>query len=96
MPATSRMCSQDRNLLSPIPSLEIHEFPAHEQTQHRPSKGLGECCDIVQRQRHERAVRPEPAIGHQQMEVRVPVCQGAVGLDRCDDADREARLTYGR
>jgi len=23
--------------------LDIHEFPAHEQTQHRPSKGLGEC-----------------------------------------------------
>ncbi len=23
--------------------------------------------------------------------MRVPVCQGAVGLDRCDDADREAR-----
>ena len=39
---------------------------------------LGELGDIVQRQRHERAVRPEPAIGHQQMEVRVPVCQGAV------------------
>ncbi len=31
-----------------------------------------------------------PAIGHQQMEGRVPVCQGAVGLDR------EARLTHGR
>ncbi len=26
----------------------------------------------------------------------VPVCQGAVGLDRCDDADREAPLTHGR
>ena len=31
--------------------LDIHEFPAHEQTQHRPSKGLGECCDIVHRDR---------------------------------------------
>ena len=61
--------------------LDIHEFPAQEQTQHRPSEGLGECCDIVQRQRHEGAVRPEPAIGHRQMEVRVPVGQGAVGLD---------------
>ena len=24
------------------------EFPAHERTQHRTSKGLGECGDIVQ------------------------------------------------
>ncbi len=30
------------------------------------------------------------------MEVRVPVGQGAVGLDRCDDADGEAWLTQGR
>ncbi len=52
--------------------LDIDEFPPHEQTQHRPSKGLGECGDIVQRQRDERAVRPEPTIGHQQMQVRVP------------------------
>ena len=58
--------------------LDIHEFPAHKQTQHRPSKRLGEYCDIVQRQRHERAVRPESAIGHQQVEVRVPVGQGAL------------------
>ncbi len=28
--------------------------------------------------------------------MRVPVCQGAVGLDRCDDADREVRLPHGR
>ena len=28
--------------------LDIHEFPAHERTQHRTSKGLGECGDIVQ------------------------------------------------
>ena len=47
--------------------LDIHEFPAHEQTQHRPSKGLGERGDIVQRQRHERAVRPESAIGDEQV-----------------------------
>ena len=46
--------------------LDIHEVPANEQTQHRLSKGLGEGCDIVQRQRHERAVRPEPAIGDPQ------------------------------
>ena len=49
----------------------------------------------MQRQRHERAVRPESAIGHQQMEVRVPVGQGAVGLDRGHDANREAPLTHG-
>ncbi len=36
--------------------LDIHEFPAPEQTQHRPSEGLGECRDIAQRQRHEGAV----------------------------------------
>ncbi len=47
--------------------LDIHEFPAHEQTQHRPSKGLGECGDIVQRQRHEGAVRQESAIGDEQV-----------------------------
>ncbi len=60
--------------------LDIHEFPAHEQTQHCPSKGLGACCDIVQRQRHEGAVRPEPAIGNQQIAVRVPVGRRTVGL----------------
>ncbi len=27
--------------------LDIHEVPAQEQTQHRPSEGLGECGDIV-------------------------------------------------
>ncbi len=75
--------------------LDIHEFPAHEQTQHRPSKGLGECGDIVQRQRDEGAVRPEPAIGHQQMQVRVPVDQGAVGLDRGDDAPGRERGCRG-
>ncbi len=42
-------------------------FPAHEQTQHRLSKGLGECGDIVQRQRHERAVRSKSAIGDEQV-----------------------------
>jgi hypothetical protein len=47
--------------------LDIHEFPVHEQTQHRPPKSLGECCDIVQRQRHERAVGPESAIGDEQV-----------------------------
>ncbi len=61
--------------------LDIHEFPAQEQTQHRPSEGLGECGDIVQRQRHEGAVRSKPAIGDQEVQMRVPVCQGAVGLD---------------
>ncbi len=27
----------------PCAVLDIHGFPAHEHTQHRPSEGLGEC-----------------------------------------------------
>ena len=75
--------------------LDIHEVPAHEQTQHRPSEGLGECCDIVQRHTDEGAVTSKPAIGDQEVQRRVQIGQRAVGLDRGHHADREIALAHG-
>ena len=75
--------------------LDIPELPAHEQPEYGTTEALGERRDIVQRQRHERAIRPEPAIGDQEVRMRVPVDQGAVGLDPTSQAagKRSHRLT---
>lgn len=56
---------------------------------------FGEGRHVVQRQRHECAVRPESAIGDQEVQVRMPVGPRAVGLDRGDDADREMPFARG-
>ena len=73
----------------------LQQPPAHEPPEHRAAERFGQGGDVVQRQGHEAAVRPEAAIGHQQMEMRVPVGERAVGLDRGDEADRELPLAGG-
>lgn len=69
----------------------IEQFAAHEQPEHRAAERFGEGRDVVQRQADERPIGPEPAIGDEHMQMPVPVGEGAVGLDRGDNAHRETR-----
>ena len=73
----------------------VHQLALHQHAEHRAAERFGHRRHVVQRQRHERAVRPEAAVGDQQMEMGVPVGQRTVRLDRGDDADRARPLTRG-
>ncbi len=75
--------------------LGVEEAAPHEPREHRAAERFGERGDVVERQLHERAVGPKAAVGDQQVEVRMPVGQGAVRLDRGDDADGEVALAKG-
>lgn len=55
----------------------IEELQPHEQAEDGAAKGLGHPCRVVDRPRHERPVGPEPAVGDEETEVRMPV--GAYG-----------------
>lgn len=65
-------------------------------------ESLGEDGGIVEEERHEGTVFPVSAVGDEEVEVRVPVQQGAEGLDASDDAGtaagsrREARRNSRR
>ena len=50
----------------------------------------------MRRPRDERPVGPEPAVGDEQMEVRMPVGARAVRLQAGDDAHRELALAGQR
>jgi hypothetical protein len=70
----------------------VEELEAHEQPEHNAAEGLGQPRGVVRGPRHERAIGPEPAVRDEQMEVRMPVGAGALGLEAGDNADREIPL----
>jgi len=73
--------------------LALEQAPAHEEPEHGAAERLRELGPVVRGPRHEGAVGPEAAAGGNQMNVRVPVRQRAVGLDAAHDPDRERRLS---
>ena len=74
----------------------VEERAAHEQPEHGAAERLGQARGVMHRPRDERAVGPEPAVGHEQVQVRMPVGPRAVRLQTVDDVDRELALTRQR
>ncbi len=70
----------------------VEELQPHKQPEHRAAKRLGQPRGVVHRPRHEGPIRPEPAIGNQQVQMRMPVGARAMGLQAGDDPDREMPL----
>ncbi len=62
--------------------LDIHQLAFDEQLENRAAEGLGERGDFVEGQVEERAVRTEAAVGDKQVQMRMPVGERSVGLDR--------------
>ena len=53
--------------------LLVEEFQPHEQPEHGAAKRFGQTRRVMDRPRDERPVGPEATVGHQEMEVRMPV-----------------------
>jgi len=74
----------------------VEQLQPHEQPQHGAAKRLGQTRGIVHRPRHEGAIWPEPAIGHEAMQLRMPVRPGAVRLQARHDTHGEVALARQR
>lgn len=51
----------------------VEELAAHEEPEHGAAERLGQPHGVVRGPRHKRAIRLEPAVRDEQMEVRMPV-----------------------
>ena len=63
----------------------VEEAAAHEEPEHGAAEGLAQGGAVIGRPAgpaHEGAVGPETAVGHDEVEMGMPVGQGAVGLLR--------------
>ncbi len=76
------MESRVRPFEHPLSRLDVHQLTLNEHREHRAAEGLGESGDIMERQMDESAVWPKTAVGDKQVQMGVPVREGAVGLDR--------------
>ena len=70
----------------------FEEIKADEEAEYGTAKRLGQACRVVRGPRHESPIRPEAAVGDEQ----VPVRAGAVRLQAGDDADGEVALARQR
>ncbi len=74
------------------------EAAAHEEPEYRPPERFRQPGGVMSRSprpAHEGPVGPEPAIGDNQVEMGMPMGEGAVGLEAGDDPDRQIRLAGG-
>jgi len=62
--------------------VHVHQFSLDEHLEYRTAEGFGECGDFMEREVHESAVRAKATIGDKQVQMRMPVGERAVGLDR--------------
>jgi len=76
--------------------LLVEEGHAHEEPEHGTAKRFGQPRGVVHRPRDERPVGPEAAVGHEEVQVRMPVGARAMGLQTRDDADRTLPLAGQR
>jgi len=60
--------------------LLIEQLEAHEEPEHGTAEGLGQSCGVVGGPSDEGAVRPEPAVGREEVQVRMPVGPRAMRL----------------
>ncbi len=51
----------------------VEQLQPHEQPQHGAAKRLGQPRGIVHRPRHGGAIWPEPAVGDEEMQMRMPI-----------------------
>ena len=63
---------------------------------HCAAKRFGRACRVVRGPRHEGSGPPEAAVGDEQVQVRMPVRTGAMGLQARDDTAGEVSLTDQR
>ena len=74
----------------------VEQLQADKEPERRPAERLGQPRGVVHRPRHEGPIRPEPAIGDQQVQMRMPVGARAMGLPAGDDPHREITLARQR
>ena len=65
--------------------LRLEQVLPDEEPEHRAPERLGELRGVVRGPMDEGPIRPEPAIGDDHMDVRVPVRPRPVGLEAADD-----------
>ncbi len=70
----------------------IEQLQAHEQAEHGAAERLGQARRVVGGPGDEGAIRPEAAVGHEEVQVRMPVRPGAVRLPARDDPHGEVAL----
>jgi len=76
----------------------VEAAAADEEPEHGAAKGLSQVGGVVPRPArpaHEGPIGAEAAIGDAEVEMGMPVGEGAVGLEAGDDADPEVRLPGG-
>lgn len=71
----------------------VEELQPHEQPEDGAAQRFREAPGVMDRPRHERPVRPEPALGDQEVQGGMPVGARAVRLETGHDPHREVALT---
>ena len=74
----------------------VEEIKAYEEPEHGAAERFRQPRRVVHRRRHQRPVGPEPAVGDEEVEVRMPVGPRAVRLHAGHDADRVVALARQR
>ncbi len=47
--------------------LDVHQLTLDEHLEHRTAEGLGESCDVMERQSYESPIRTKTAVGYKQV-----------------------------
>ncbi len=74
----------------------VEEFAADEEPEHSAPERLGQARRVVFGPRHKGPIWAEPAVGDEEVQVRMPVRTGAVRLQAGHDVDGEVELPRQR
>jgi len=74
----------------------VEQLQPHEQPQHGAAKRLGQTSGLAHWPRHEGTIWPEPAVGDEEMQVRMPVGARPMRLQARHDADGQLTLAGQR
>ena len=74
----------------------VEQGQAHEEPEHGAAERFRQPRGVMDRPRDERPVRPEPAVGDEQVQMRMPVGARAMRLETRDDANGEVALPRQR
>jgi hypothetical protein len=72
--------------------LRVEQHQPHEEPEHGLAERLGQSHRVVRGPRHKGPVRPEAAVGADEVPVRIPVRTGTMRLPARDDTDRARAL----